>query len=61
MDLIPVYTSTAHEWFIKSANKEDPYTDYYMWADLSYDNETGETMPPNNWVRWGKPCFQSVG
>ena len=44
MDFIPNDTSDQHPWFEKSINKEDPYTDYYIWAD----GKNGG--PPNNWV-----------
>merc|ERR1712141_592348 len=43
MDFIPNDTSDQHPWFEKSINKEDPYTDYYIWAD----GKNGG--PPNNW------------
>lgn len=43
MDLVPNHSSDEHEWFIKSAAREDPYTDYYVWVD--------GPDPPNNWVR----------
>ena len=33
MDFIPNHSSEEHEWFQKSVKKEEPYTDYYVWAD----------------------------
>jgi alpha-glucosidase len=48
MDLVPNHTSHEHEWFIKSVQKIEPFTDYYIWADAKYIN--GTRQPPNNWV-----------
>lgn len=50
MDFIPNHTSDEHEWFKKSVDKIDPYTDYYVWrdGDIIDDNLRFE---PNNWVR----------
>lgn len=36
MDLVPNHTSSAHPWFQesrKSASEDNPYRDYYYWAD----------------------------
>ena len=33
MDLVINHTSTEHDWFRKSRQRIDPYTDYYYWAD----------------------------
>lgn len=49
MDFVPNHTSHEHEWFIKSVQKIEPFTDYYVWADAKYINDTRH--PPNNWVR----------
>lgn len=38
MDLVINHTSDEHEWFQKSRQRIDPYTDYYIWSDK-----------PNNW------------
>lgn len=48
LDLVPNHSSDKHEWFIKSQQRIDPYTDYYVWYDgIQCDNTTA---PPNNWV-----------
>ena len=39
MDLVVNHSSDEHEWFEKSVQKIDPYTDYYYWSDK-----------PNNWA-----------
>lgn len=55
MDLVPNHSSDEHEWFKKSLQSIEPYTDYYVW-------HKGKMMPngtvtvPNNWVsNWGNP------
>eukprot|EP00095_Tigriopus_kingsejongensis_P002649 maker-scaffold441_size170131-snap-gene-0.35 protein:Tk02649 transcript:maker-scaffold441_size170131-snap-gene-0.35-mRNA-1 annotation:"hypothetical protein LOTGIDRAFT_141370" len=50
MDFVPNHSSDEHEWFIKSVQREDPYTDYYVWADAKGFDDNGEPIPPNNWV-----------
>ncbi|KAJ4434274.1 hypothetical protein ANN_22826 [Periplaneta americana] len=50
LDFVPNHSSDQHEWFIKSARREDPYTDYYTWADGKVDPLTGERSEPNNWL-----------
>ena len=50
MDFVPNHSSDEHEWFNKSVNGEDPYTDYYVWADPKGLDENGLPIPPNNWV-----------
>ncbi|KAE9538548.1 hypothetical protein AGLY_005647 [Aphis glycines] len=47
LDIVPNHTSDKHEWFIKSVQKEEPYTDYYVWVDAKYVNGTRQV--PNNW------------
>lgn len=49
LEFIPNHSSDKHPWFIKSANGEDPFTDYYIWRDAKPG--TGSPgQPPNNWV-----------
>lgn len=50
LDFVPNHSSDEHEWFIKSAAKEDPFTDYYTWLDPKGLDENGKPIPPNNWV-----------
>lgn len=44
MDLVFNHTSTKHPWFVESRkSKDNPYRDYYIWKDGTYDT------PPTNW------------
>ncbi|XP_001944807.3 maltase A3-like [Acyrthosiphon pisum] len=47
LDIVPNHTSDEHEWFVKSVQSIEPYTDYYIWADAKYVNGTRQV--PNNW------------
>ena len=52
MDFVPNHSSDQHEWFQKSVNRDDPYTNYYVWVDPKGFNETtNEPIPPSNWVK----------
>lgn len=44
MDLVVNHTSSQHEWFQKSRQRIDPYTDYYIWRPARPDGKL-----PNNW------------
>jgi len=44
MDLVVNHSSDEHKWFVESRkSKDNPYRDYYMWADPKDGKE------PNNW------------
>ena len=45
MDLVINHTSDEHPWFQKSRDREEPYTDYYIWKPARPDGG-----PPNNWT-----------
>ena len=45
MDLVINHTSDEHEWFQKSRQRIDPYTDYYIWRP---GKGKGNRLP-NNW------------
>ena len=45
MDLVVNHTSDEHEWFQKSRQRIDPYTDYYIWRP---GKGSGNRLP-NNW------------
>ena len=44
LDLVVNHTSDEHEWFQKSRQRIDPYTDYYIWRPARPDGKL-----PNNW------------
>lgn len=50
LDFVPNHTSDEHEWFKKSEQKIDPYTDYYVWKSAKI-HRSGFKELPNNWVR----------
>ncbi|XP_059475411.1 alpha-glucosidase-like [Neocloeon triangulifer] len=50
MDMVPNHSSDEHEWFVKSEQKIDPYTDYYTWQPAKGFNASGDPIPPNNWL-----------
>ncbi|CAG7819462.1 unnamed protein product [Allacma fusca] len=50
MDIVPNHSSDEHEWFNKSINRIEPYTDYYVWRDAKGRDSEGKPIPPNNWV-----------
>ncbi|CAG0888538.1 unnamed protein product [Cyprideis torosa] len=50
LDIVPQHTSDQHPWFQKSLARQDPYTDYYIWADPKGFQENGDPIPPNNWI-----------
>ena len=48
MDLVLNHTSDEHQWFIEARKgKDNPYHDYYIWADGKVD-ENGNRIEPNN-------------
>lgn len=50
MDFVLNHSSDKHPWFLKSIDKIEPYTDYYVWKNPNNYNEHGIPIPPNNWV-----------
>lgn len=45
MDLVVNHTSDQHPWFLESKkSKDNPYRDYYLWADAKPDRL------PNDWI-----------
>ena len=50
MDFVPNHTSDQHKWFVKSCEKIEPYTDYYVWKPAKGLDKDGKPIPPNNWV-----------
>lgn len=48
MDFVPNHSSDENEWFIKSAQRDPEYEDFYVWHPGK--NESGVVLPPTNWV-----------
>ncbi|XP_014226192.1 maltase 1-like [Trichogramma pretiosum] len=49
LDFVPNHSSDEHDWFKRSARREEPYAEFYVWRDARYSAE-GERLPPNNWL-----------
>ncbi|XP_065224315.1 maltase 1-like [Planococcus citri] len=51
LDLVINHSGHKHEWFQKSIDRIDPYTDFYVWKDSKgFNNKTNKKIPPNRWV-----------
>ncbi|XP_013201068.2 maltase 2 [Amyelois transitella] len=51
LDYVPNHTGNESEWFIKSAQRDVEYENYYIWADGVPDPDNASViLPPNNWV-----------
>ena len=48
MDLVVNHTSSEHEWFKLSRDKNDPHHDYYFWRKPRRGHN-GARKEPNNW------------
>lgn len=49
LDFVPNHTSDLHEWFIKSAQRDPEYDNFYIWhPGFLLANNT--RIPPNNWI-----------
>jgi len=42
------HCSMEHVWFKKSVKKEEPYTDFFVWAEAKGQDANGKPIPPNN-------------
>jgi alpha-glucosidase len=53
LDLVLNHTSHLHPWFAASrSSRENPYADWYIWADSPGRSITGGHRRPNNWRSW---------
>ena len=53
LDLVINHTSKAHEWFQKSRQRIEPYTDYYIWK------KGKKGKKPSNWTSFfGEDCWE---
>lgn len=58
-DLVLNHTSDEHEWFIEARKDvNNPYRDYYIWADGRL-NSKGNEIEPTNWASFfGGSCWK---
>ena len=52
MDFVPNHSSNEHNWFLKSEQREDPYTDYYIWRDSNESNPGNYFLACNYSLRY---------
>ncbi|XP_062551539.1 alpha-glucosidase-like [Armigeres subalbatus] len=58
LDFIPNHSSDEHEWFIRSAENNETYKDFYVWLPGKNNSETNQLEPPNNWISvFGGPAW----
>ncbi|GIX98726.1 maltase 1 [Caerostris extrusa] len=50
IDFVANHTSDQHPWFLKSINREEPYTDFFIWVDAENNPFEEGRLPPNNWL-----------
>jgi alpha-glucosidase len=60
LDLVLNHTSHLHPWFAASrSSRDNPYADWYIWADSPGRSLTGGRRRPNNWRSWfAGPAWQ---
>jgi alpha-glucosidase len=50
MDMVMNHSSDQHAWFLQSrSSRDNPYRDWYVWADGKGQTATDKGGPPNNW------------
>ncbi|CAL1278047.1 unnamed protein product [Larinioides sclopetarius] len=47
VDFVPNHSSNKHKWFLASVEGQEPYKDFYIWADAPGGDQS---TPPNNWL-----------
>lgn len=50
LDFIPNHSSDEHEWFVKSAQGDERYKDFYVWHKGVLNGVTNDYELPNNWL-----------
>lgn len=51
LDFVPNHSSDENEWFIKSAQRDPEYEDYYVWhPGKPNPNQPEKPLPPTNWI-----------
>ncbi|XP_011310013.1 neutral and basic amino acid transport protein rBAT isoform X2 [Fopius arisanus] len=49
LEIDPNHSGIDHPWFNRSQNREEPYTNYYVWASPKIDADNANNSP-NNWL-----------
>ncbi|XP_065222590.1 maltase 2-like [Planococcus citri] len=49
-DLVINHSSDEHPWFVRSIQRIDPYTNFYIWVDPKGYDSKGQPILPNNWL-----------
>ncbi|PNF21613.1 Maltase 2 [Cryptotermes secundus] len=61
LDFVPNHSSDEHEWFVKSAQNDVDYSDFYVWHDGKVLTN-GTRVRPNNWQSvFGGPAWTFHG
>lgn len=51
LDFVPNHSSDENDWFVKSANREPGWEDFYIWHPGFEDKDKpGTRLPPSNWI-----------
>ncbi|XP_058449988.1 maltase 1-like [Malaya genurostris] len=49
LDFVPNHTCNQHDWFLKSVQRIEPFTDFYIWHTGKHNPNGSRPEPPNNW------------
>ncbi|XP_055705141.1 maltase A1-like [Phlebotomus papatasi] len=51
LDFVPNHSSDENEWFVKSANRDPDFEDFYVWHPGKEDpSDATKKLPPSNWL-----------
>ncbi|XP_063977502.1 amino acid transporter heavy chain SLC3A1 [Diachasmimorpha longicaudata] len=58
LEIDPNHSGIDHPWFNRSQKLEEPYSNYYVWANHKVGTD-GNNNPPNNWLStYGKSAWE---